>query len=410
MQNLRAYIEDVLTAVRYEDGAQLFRLLSVMSSPQDLPERSQFPTPSPMDLLVLPDLKWQALVENYLLLVRAFVSIDLENAFGQAISFLESLNRCAEKQDIWIVPTMINAHQELRKLYKVKVASGLRSEDEAALLEKLARVLSTSFQISLNDRNLDKHRSKRQGVYFFIGELFKVYANLGKFDLARSTEKLFKSLSHELPKIEQVPKSHAVTYLYFSGLISCSENNISAAYQKLTRAFRLCPKKGEESIKSSILLSLIPVKFLETRRMPSTDVWEQFPKVKAAYQDLFKAVKEGDLKLFDRELLRLERIVLKRQLYLIFMDIRAFVVLKLFKITWILSERKPHMPIAAFQLALEYSSSHSSILGHSYKYSIDASEAQVARLIAAGYIKGYLSHGNRVAVLSKLDPFPDQVV
>lgn len=65
--------------------------------------------------------------------------------------------------------------------------------------------------------------------------------------------------------------------------------------------------------------------------------------------------------------------------------------------SWIVSNKPVHVPLSAFQLALKVSG-------------LDVSQEEVecllANMIYKGYIRGYLSHANKLLVLSKVSPFP----
>lgn len=73
----------------------------------------------------------------------------------------------------------------------------------------------------------------------------------------------------------------------------------------------------------------------------------------------------------------------------------------LFKRVWICSRKSSQIPLRDIQKALA--------LCH-VKADLDEVECILANLIYRSYIRGYLSHGKRMLVLSKKDPFPTAAV
>ncbi|ODV95096.1 hypothetical protein PACTADRAFT_34833 [Pachysolen tannophilus NRRL Y-2460] len=423
MSSLKSYLDDVSLAIFYKDGGKIASMISI-SSPE-LTTRSQFPVPTQYDLQGINNEKLMIVLQTYLKIAKVIVhEQDIVQVFELELELLQCLNRCAEKEDVWIIPPLINTTKELRKLYNAKLSilskqdlqkqhdnnydnnNNNNNNDKPSDLEKMANMISKSFQICLNDRNLDQNKSKRIAVFFFIGELFKIYSNLQKYDMARSIEKTLTSLRDGLPTMESINKSHAVTYLYFSGSIACSQGNFEEARSRLLRAFAFCGKSFK-SQQESILLLLIPINFFTNKKFPNDKLWENYPISKSVYYKIFKSIKKGDLKSFDNEFKKIEAILLKKQVYIVMMKLRLFVILSLLKRIWKILGQNPHLPISAVQLALEYSSSHKPVNEGNFSITLDAAESTLSTLIASGKIKGYISHGNRVAVLSKNEPFPN---
>ena len=93
------------------------------------------------------------------------------------------MNRAAERTDNWILPVMYTISRELRQLSILADGSTrLNASHRSAhtvKLEEATRTINRSFNICLNDRNQDVDYSKKWGVYFFMGEMFKIYFKVG---------------------------------------------------------------------------------------------------------------------------------------------------------------------------------------------------------------------------------------
>lgn len=87
---------------------------------------------------------------------------------------------------------------------------------------------------------MDIQRSKKWGVYFFVGELFKVYFKLNKQPLAKSVVKVLHTMTKDLPPLEEYPKSHIVTFLYYWGVLLFIDQDYQKAEEKLTEALTMC--------------------------------------------------------------------------------------------------------------------------------------------------------------------------
>lgn len=407
--------------------------------------RAKFPEPSDFDLYVLPE-KFRNVVRAYLKLMKSvYVLNDIDLSFNDLNELVSQLNRAADTQTNWINPALINCCTELISVYQVRLKSFPEeeqtsfedsevSDSPSSSLEKLAATINRSFKLSLNDKNLELHLLKRSDIYFFLGALIKIYFQLNKLELAKSVEKALKGTRFRLPAFgaPSTNKRHVATYLYFSALLSLDDADFSASEQKLSDALEVLSyytePKSIHSQTEKILLILLPLKLYNRRLLPTQVVWDQFPRLAMLYRDnLFEAVRAGNLSKFNFVLKKFQIIFLKRHLFLLVEKLKSLCYLKLFKKTaLVLKEANPSstsshiVPLSALQVALEFSTFHRfdgkkftfdvNLQEHTYAFSLDAVECLVANLIEKGSIKGYLSHANRCLVLSKANLFPPQVL
>ncbi|ODQ80533.1 hypothetical protein BABINDRAFT_160804 [Babjeviella inositovora NRRL Y-12698] len=405
---LSAYIVEFALALKTRNAANVMLYLSISNAPGTV-YKAEFPVPSQHDLSGIREETWRELITLHIRLCKAIaVTVDLVQAFTLQIEVLNCMNRIALREDNWLLRPLYQTTTELYSLYRLRAASS-PEEDTSKDLEKVADTVNKTFKLCLNDRNLVEVRSKKLGVFVFAGRLLKIYIKLNHFELAKSVEKAILSLVTELPTVDDVPKSHSIPYLYYSGLISSYDGDLTAAETKLTRALSFCTSNSTKQLKH-ILVYLIPIKFLNKRVTPSLHLYARFPELAALYRGIFQAVQTGDLRSFDAAVEGCEQFLLDKSLYLMVEYLREYCLVKLFKRT-LLVTGKHQLPVSALQVTLEYSQTHRSRdKDEEFVYSLDRVECLLANLIYKGKVKGYMSHQNRVVVLSKTNAFPLQVV
>ncbi len=362
----------------------------------------------------------------YINLNKAINSYDVVGSFNTGNELLKNLNRFAEQKTNWIVKSLIvitknlityaiKADEYIEKNPTVYLSrKNLGDFEHESCLIKAARTIHNSFKLCLNDRNEEIYQSRRNSVYFFVGQELKIYFNLENRDLAKNMEKVLISKQQDLPDLSSIDKSQAITYLYYSGAIACGEGDFKTAYLKFKYAFQLC-SKNDLKHKESILIYLIPLKFLITKKYPNLIKLRLFRKNYEIYQPILSSLLIGDLKNFDKNFNQFEKFFLKKNLYLVLEKLRTFVVLKLIKKIYRLEGSSSHLKIPIIARGLEFSINHINNENLTRKknaisiFSTDEAECILANLIYSGYMKGYLSHTNGILVLSKKDPFPKQV-
>ncbi|QPG75525.1 hypothetical protein FOA43_002880 [Brettanomyces nanus] len=357
----------------------------------------------------LPNIEeWSAIATAYCLLISDLKHLKFMGTISHSAELVNQIVRCAQRETGWICLPMMTVTSELRKLVFIYVQSSeykaakehklKQSQFDVYLDEKLANLLQKPFKVCLSDKCEDK----KFAVYFFANELFKTYMKFGKYDAANNMCKVFQH-SPNLPDLSTVSKSQVITYRYFMALVECMNfDRLQSATQLLNQALDAC-KTGDKyhhNQKASILVLLLPLNFLAHRWLPSSMLWKQYPELSLAFKSIFDSIKEGNLKVFDEEVTRMQKMMLERHVYSLFIRIRPFIELRLFtKVHHFYKGEKPHIiPLSQFSSALKYSSSRD--------YTIEEVESRLASLIYAGQIKGYISHSNEVIVLSKSDAFP----
>ncbi|ODV78677.1 protein CSN12 [Suhomyces tanzawaensis NRRL Y-17324] len=421
MNSLPNYILLFVLAINTRDAAKLKHCLSISPGGQEGPIRAKYPEPNDFDLYQAPE-KFRGVIRAHLRLMRAvYVEKSIDQSFVELDDLVNHLIRAGETQTNWINVPLMNAMFELMAVYKVRelrhpeeIAS-LEFQDvegsdaKVSALEQLANTANKAFKLLLNDKNLELQHSKRMDIYFFLAVLIKIYFKMNKLELAKSIEKALKGTRFQLPDMKSSVsnKKAAVTYLYYSSLLSLDESDFEASENKLEEALDILtgyPPKNKQV--EQILLVLLPLKLYNKRASLKPSLWAQYPQLKTLYHDnLFRAISTGNIALFDAKLEQYQTVFLKNHLYLLIELLRLQCHLNLIRrTTSVVRTLNPTpqnhiVPFSAYQKAFEVASSGP-------MPAPDEVECILATMVATGRIKGYLSHGNRCIVLSKAVPFP----
>ncbi|AAS51405.2 ACR179Cp [Eremothecium gossypii ATCC 10895] len=338
--------------------------------------------------------------------------------FELALAQLRALNRIAEWESGWVVYPLYTCARQL-----VQMAAALDARTERAAeaaqcgdlatedhLTQCGRAVHMSLNLCLKDRD-PAASNKRHGAYYFALLLFRTYARLGAHSLVTNMVKVLESRAQDLPPVERAfgeRRALTVTYCYYLGRYhACRRADYEKGFRWLNTALLTCHRDHTRH-HQLILTYLVPVAFLARRWYPKHHVIAAWPPPQdpAAihYAALVAALRSGDLGLYDRELVRMQLPLLRRGLYLPLSHLRPYILLRLVKAVWRLSGGSSQLPIRIIAAALAYSTSATPDAGG--ERLLDHTECLLANLIARGYVKGYLSHGNRVLVVSRTEPFP----
>lgn len=353
-----------------------------------------------------------------------------------------AINRVADKCGRWILPVMARAAADLRILAGVADdedghGNSKGKKQKRCCLEEAVRAINRSFTLCLNDRNPVPSRSRKWGVYQLVGELFKIYFKLGNVALARSTLKVVQQQEKQLPSLDKFPKSHAVTYLYFTGVLLFIDEDYDRCRAQLARALAMCPRDAARAHanKEAILLYLIPAQLLCTRRTPSALLFERYARLAHVYCELISAVMTGDLQRFDRVVLERRGFFIRKHLYLAVSRIRMLVYTRLFRRVYVARDRSNRIATPVFSRALAFSlgieiASPAADPGRPASPSTEEKsgeepgattreevlfpaevsgeqvECYLTQLIYTGQMKGYISRSHQMVVLSNKEAFP----
>jgi hypothetical protein len=231
-----------------------------------------------------------------------------------------------------------------------------------------------------------------------VNNLFKVYFKLNALHLCKNLINAV-NLPTFLP-FDSFPKSEKVTYNFYVGRLAVFEDAYERAAEHLEYAFAHCHAQSARNVRL-ILQYLIPVKLI-LGTLPSRKLLEKYEL--REFVDVVEAMRRGDARTLDAALSDGESTFIKQGTYLILEKLRMSVYRTLFKKVHAIhgetadAAKANQVSLAKFQTALAWCGADD--------VDLDEVECIVANLIFRKFIKGYISHKNRVLVLSKADPFP----
>lgn len=430
--DLSQYIDKVVQSIKREDAANLLYLFTLNPGSEQGNLRAHFPTPNDFDLYPLSE-KFPEVVRAYLKMMKSiYIQNDIRASFADLNGMVKSLTRAAESQTNWVMPPLINSCTELINVYKVKAKNfpevaerkfdeveGDTNDSAQTSLELLAATINSLFKLCLTDKNLDLLQSKRIYIYFFLGQLMRIYFKLGKLELASSLEKALKGLRLEMPPLlsRGSSKRFSITYLYYSALLSLDASSFNESESKLCKIIEISScyqdQKRIQNHLEKVYFLLLPLRLYNHLVVPSKEFWSRFPRLKYIYKEqLFDALLLGNTHKLQRVLLEFQVLFLKKHLLLLIEHLKSFCYLNLIKRTVkIVKQLNPEahshiLPLNALQLSFAFVQNNNYTESGSLLYPLDSIECTLANLITEGRIKGYISHTNRCIVLSKTNPFP----
>ena len=275
---------------------------------------------------------------------------------------------------------------------------------------------ATHASLSMFVANVDAEKKLAQ--LKIVNELFKIYFELNALHLCKNLINAV-NLPTFLPFEESFPSSEKVTYHFYVGRLAVFDDDYEGASEHLKYAFERCPR-GSSKNKTACLKYLVPV-MLSLGFVPSKKLFVKYKDALKPYEEVCEAVKMGKLGVLEQALERRKARFVREGTYLMFEKLRLYCLRTLFKKT---SEiQKEFEPEKANQVKLEMLSRACKIAaamknqhGHNNnnnnnnnnntEYDLDEIECGVSELIHRKFVKGYVSHKNRVVVLSKTDAFP----
>ncbi|EGW31049.1 uncharacterized protein SPAPADRAFT_62945 [Spathaspora passalidarum NRRL Y-27907] len=435
------YIKHVNLYIETRDSKKLLGCFTINPGKEEGELRASFPPPNDFDLYSIPE-KFRPVVVNHLKVIAAiYKDNSLAAAFEYSNELVLSLIRASESAEfLWIQPVLLDCFKELVLVYTVKERQdpddieSIQMQDmddggefgsgkKVSCLEKLAITFNKGFKLSLNDKNPDLAKSRRNDIYFFMANLIKIYFKLGKFELAKSVQKAVKGTRYPLPEMKKCKsqKKYCVVYLYYSALMALDDGDYVTSESDLDLALLLIQDYQDYSKSKQvqqIMMLLLPLKLYNRGKLPKKTFWLKHPALRVMYRDnIFRAILTGDLRKFDHAMKNFRIVLLKNRLYVLVELLRQYCQLALIRktVAMIKEIKNDHIiSLSAFQLAFEYSQYHEDNFNikfdfakdHTYNTTIAEIECILANLIANGKIKGYISHAQRCIVLSKSNPFP----
>jgi len=391
------YIERVETCVRKRNGEEFVRLLSLKSIPGRQAAEIYLLHGGSLQTARLHELgeEWADLpeiIQNRFAAGNALVLPNFEESCTYLAQALSSYLNIVAKEDSWTLPLMQSFCQDLRILAEQADAALRARGGKVCKMEQVERILKRAFSVTNNDRRDVSEFSRRIGTLAVINQLLKVYFKLNNLRLCANIIRAVDAPN--FPDFEATfPISERVTYKYFVGRLHLYDERISQAVEALQYAFDRTPDVYR-SQKRMQLLYLVPAR-LHTGYLPPISLLEKYDM--KCYLDIVRALRKGDLSLFNDAMKLHQNFFISSALYLVLENIRPLVYRALIRLICDVAGT-PKLKIETVTKCFEACGVH-----------LEKQEVEciIANLIYNSYLKGYIAHKLGYLVLSKKDPFPD---
>jgi nuclear mRNA export protein PCID2/THP1 len=270
-------------------------------------------------------------------------------------------------------------------------AAGRQAGKLADAGDQLRKCFSVSLQAPGN-------RDKKLAALDVVNLSIKIYFKLNTLRLCKNLIRTVES--RQFAEFTVFPAAQRVTYQFYKGRLAVFDENYEEAAEALSYALKHCHPSAAAN-RARILKYLLPVELL-LGKLPSPALMHMYTESLGQYAPLVAAIKTGDVAAFNKVMEEQQYRFIAEGTYLLLEKLRQTCYRRLFKLVAIIhAENDPNkasqIPLSLFQLALAM---------QGIEMDMDEVECVVANLIYRKYIRGYLSHQHKVAVVAKASPFP----
>ena len=268
-------------------------------------------------------------------------------------------------------------------------------------VEEAARLMNKTFTACLTDRTASLHDSRRMGVHMVFSKLLKAYFHLGQFRLAKNAILALKVC--ELPPLEAVAKSHAVSFHFFLAVYHFVEGEWGRALELFDYALVNCHPKALKN-GQLILHFLVPLRLAVQGKYPAVELLRRY-KLLHVYAELLACVASGNVSGFRQQLAMNAEFFIKLGTFLCVESLEFLCCRNLVKAVFEQkqqqqqNEKSCKMPLEVLLRCWKFACKLESV-------EMLHLECVVANLIGMGLVKGYIAHERQFLVLSQNDPFP----
>jgi hypothetical protein len=312
---------------------------------------------------------------------------------------MEYVNNVLPKDDAWSLPLLHGLCSDLRVVAEQGDKQLYSEGYKPRLLQDVERTLKKAFAVTNGDRTNEGAQSKRIGTLGVINQLFRVYFKINSLRLCHPLIRTVNAPGF-IDFETSFPVAHRVTYRFFVGRLHLFEGQYDDAVSNLSYAVEKIPASRFRRNKRLVLMYLIPAKIMRGS-LPSMTLLEQYNL--ACYIGLVRALRSGNLSLFDQSLEQHEYLFIHQGLYLVLQRMRLMVFRslckKVLRARVAMKAERPHMlNLNDYRLGLR---------ACGVEMPVSEIECIIANLIFNGYVKGYISHKHGFLVLSTKLPFPN---
>lgn len=220
-----------------------------------------------------------------------------------------------------------------------------------------------------------------------------VFGLLFKFHMFPPAINLYKVLINiKLDSDSHDPTS--ILYNFNLGKCQLIQNNNLQAYKKFTQCLSLNPPK---KLKFKLYIYLFPLHFILLNEIPKRELFNEFEELSLIFP-FYDAINSFNMDQFNKSIVKYQLLLLKSNVYSLYIQMGNLLELRIFKRSFeVWNSIDPVKNTHIIPL---------DVMKYSDDLDRDYIETKIMGLISQNRIKGYISHGNGVVVLSKKDPFP----
>jgi hypothetical protein len=340
-QGLHAFLKGLTSAVRNQDGHLLGRYLSL--DPDKLPAAGG--GRSLATFLQSVDIDSAVKDRNGLGDFAPAVCLSLSAAASAAAGdwdaavekYQSAYTKFAEgpfrsDPSNWAMPALQAMTKEVRAGAKKADEStqGGSAEESDKHVRGCANVVQVGFKVCCGDKNGDWGTSKKPGALFMANQMIMLYFQLNTLKNCRNTiatldRSLFSKQNPAPPHV--LKKGDLVTYKFYLGRLKLFEDQYDEAEEALRVALKHC-HRGAVRNRRRILSYLVPLE-LHEGRLPTLGLLQKHELCE--YEPIVRAVRKGDLRLFDATMKLYMESFIRRGTFLLLEKVRTIVVRNVLK-------------------------------------------------------------------------------
>lgn len=339
---------------------------------------------------------WQEFIIHHAACLASLQDGRSAEAYDRAITALPFFIKIfREDPDSWVVAPMHSVVHNIRIIADSADAELKAAGRQAGKLADAGDQLRKCFSVSLQAPG---NRDKKLAALNVVNLSIKIYFKLNTLRLCKNLIRTVES--RQFAEFTVFPAAQRVTYQFYKGRLAVFDENYEEAAEALSYALKHCHRSAAAN-RARILKYLLPVELL-LGKLPSPALMHMYTESLGQYAPLIAAIKTGDVAGFNTVMEEQQFRFIAEGTYLLLEKLRQTCYRRLFKLVAIVhAENDPakasQIPLSLFQLALAM---------QGIEMGMDEVECVIANLIYRKYIRGYLSHQHKVAVVAKASPFP----
>lgn len=242
---------------------------------------------------------WHLVLVNHLTGAAGVAASDWDKAFTgnhEALKqFLPLLQAAPTK---WVVPALHTLARDcmtaIRAIERAQLRMGVRDGAPSKRNALVTDLRSAFNYTALHRVSADQlPQSKKWGALAVANMLLATYFRLDRLRQGKFITQAVEGKG--FPALDEFPRSQAVTYRYYAGVLAAYQDRYASAATMLTAALRGCHSGYAANVRR-ILRVLVPVSLYASGRVPSPRLLAKYD-LETLYGPIVAALKTGNVKL-----------------------------------------------------------------------------------------------------------------